>query len=141
VLTFFAQDTGTHKLVYANADLSKAIQAREPTAFCDHWKQASGSDPKMLIMDQKVTTQAVLGELDGRGVKFTTLRMRSASLMKRINSLTATDYKTVMLDRPGPYNRPRVHDDPAVRLEQVPQAHDDMEHDRAADKLVVRVRH
>jgi NADPH-dependent curcumin reductase CurA len=26
-------------------------------------------------------------------------------------------------------------------LEQVPQAHDDMEHDRAAGKLVVRVRH
>ena len=28
---------------------------------------------------EKVTTQAVLGELDGRGVKFATLRMRSAS--------------------------------------------------------------
>ena len=40
-------------------------------------------------MDQKVTTQAVLGELDARGVKFATLRMRSASLMNRINSLTA----------------------------------------------------
>ena len=26
-------------------------------------------------------------------------------------------------------------------LEQVPQAHDDMEHDRATGKLVVRVRH
>jgi hypothetical protein len=29
VLTFFAQDTGTHNLVYANADLAKATQARE----------------------------------------------------------------------------------------------------------------
>ena len=38
VLTFFAQDTGTHNLVYANADLSKATQAREVIAFCDHWK-------------------------------------------------------------------------------------------------------
>jgi hypothetical protein len=57
VLTFFAQDTGTHNLVYANADLSKASQAREVITFCDHWKQASGSDPKMLIMDQKVTTR------------------------------------------------------------------------------------
>src|SRR6266511_1882038 len=28
VLTFFAQDTGTHNLVYANADISKATQAR-----------------------------------------------------------------------------------------------------------------
>jgi len=49
VLTFFAQDTGTHNLVYANADISKASQAREVIAFCDHWKQVSGADPKMLI--------------------------------------------------------------------------------------------
>jgi hypothetical protein len=120
VLTFFAQDTGTHNLVYANADLSKATQAREPIAFCDHWKAVSGSDPTMLIMDQKVTTQAVLGELDARGVKFTTLRMRSASLMTRINGLTGKDYTTVTLDRPGPYNRPRVHEDPAVTLTSYP---------------------
>jgi len=26
VLTFFAQDSGTHNLVYANAELSKATQ-------------------------------------------------------------------------------------------------------------------
>ena len=120
VLTFFAQDTGTHNLVYANADISKATQNREPIAFCDHWKAVSGHDPKMLIMDQKVTTQAVLGELDGRGVKFATLRMRSASLMNRINSLTSKDYKTITLDRPGPYNRPRVHEDPAVTLTSYP---------------------
>ena len=31
----------------------------------------------MLVMDQKVTTQHVLAELDQRGVKFLTLRMRS----------------------------------------------------------------
>ena len=33
-------------------------------AFCDHWNAASGHDPAMLIMDQKVTTHQVLGELD-----------------------------------------------------------------------------
>ena len=113
VLTFFAQDTGTHNLVYANADLTKATQNREAIAFCDHWKQVSGADPKMLIMDQKVTTQHVLGELDARGVKFATLRMRSASLMRYINTLTSSDYTTVPLSRPGPHNRPKVHEDPA----------------------------
>ena len=76
VLTFFAQDSGTHNLVYANADISKATQHREVIAFCDHWKTVSGKDPAMLIMDQKVTNQAVLGELDARGVKFLTLRER-----------------------------------------------------------------
>jgi hypothetical protein len=120
VLTFFAQDTGTHNLVYANADLSKATQAREAIAFCDHWKQVTGHDPAMLIMDQKVTTQQILGELDARGVKFCTLRMRSAALMTYINQLTPADYKTITLDRPGPHRRPKVHETAGVKLTSYP---------------------
>jgi hypothetical protein len=120
VLTFFAQDSGTHNLVYANADISKATQHREVIAFCDHWKAVSGRDPKMLVMDQKVTNQAVLGELDARGVKFLTLRMRSPALVRHIASLTSKDYKTVSLDRPGPHNKPKVHEDSAVKLTSYP---------------------
>jgi transposase len=122
VLTFFAQDTGTHNLIYANADISKATQAREAIAFCDHWKAVSGTDPKMLIMDQKVTTQEILGELDERGVKFATLRMRSRSLVRYINSLAPADFTTITLDRPGPHSKPRVHEDPAVKLTSYPGA-------------------
>jgi hypothetical protein len=120
VLTFFAQDTGTHNLVYASADISKATQNREVIAFCDHWKQASGHDPRMLILDQKVTTQPVLGELDERGVKFATLRMRSPALMKQISALAPADFKTVTLDRPGRHNKPRVHESAAVKLTSYP---------------------
>src|SRR5919197_866265 len=89
VLTFFAQDSGTHNLVYANADLHKATQAREVVAFCDHWKAVSGADPRMLVMDQRLTNQQVLGELDARGVKFLTLRMRSPSLVRTSTTSTA----------------------------------------------------
>jgi transposase len=120
VLTFFAQDTGTHNLVYANADISKATQNREVIAFCDHWKAVSGTDPKMLIMDQKVTTQPILGELDDRGVKFATLRMRSPALMKHINALTSNDFKQITLDRTGRHNKPRVHETTAVKLTSYP---------------------
>jgi len=119
VLTFFAQDSGTHNLVYANAEVSKASQAREVIAFCEHWKAVSGTDPHMLIMDQKVTTQKVLAELDERGVKFLTLRMRSPALVKQISSLAPGDFTTVTLNRPGRYNRPRVHDS-LVRLSDYP---------------------
>jgi transposase len=120
VLTFFAQDSGTHNLVYANAEVSKATQNREVIAFTDHWKAASGSEPAMLVMDQKVTTHTVLGELDARGIKFLTLRMRSPALIKQINALTPGDYKTITLDRPGPHNRPRVHESTAVKLNKYP---------------------
>jgi transposase len=109
VLTFFAQDSGTHNLIYANADLTKAGQAREVIAFCDHWKTVSGADPHMLIMDQKVTTQPVLAELDQRGIKFLTLRMRSPALVNQINALTSADFISTTLNRPGRFNRPKVH--------------------------------
>lgn len=120
VLTFFAQDSGTHNLVYANAEVSKATQAREVIAFCEHWKAVSGTDPHMLIMDQKVTTQPVLGELHERGVKFLTLRMRSPTLVKQINTLTASDFRTITLDRSGKFNRPRVHESTRVALSNYP---------------------
>jgi transposase-like protein len=120
VLTFFARDSGTRNLVYASADLTKATQNREVIAFCDHWKQVSGSDPRMLIMDQKVTTQPILGELDARGVKFATLRMRSPALIRQISALAPADFKTVTLDRPGRYNKPRVHESAAVKLTSYP---------------------
>jgi hypothetical protein len=120
VLTFFAEDTGTHNLVYANADLTKASQNREVIAFCDHWKAVSGADPKMLIMDQKVTTQPILGELDDRGVKFATLRMRSPSLIRQINTLTSTDFKQITISRPGRHNKPKVAESASVKLTSYP---------------------
>ena len=123
VLTFFAQDTGTHNLVYANADLSKATQTREVIAFCDHWKARQRHTTRaMLIMDQKVTTQPVLGELDAPRRQLphpadALARARSATS----TPCTASDYKTVTLDRPGPHNRPRVHEATAVTLTELPR--------------------
>jgi Transposase DDE domain len=110
VLTFFAQDAATHNLIYANADCSKATQAREVIAFCDHWRDLSGADPATVVLDQKVTTQAVLGELDARGVTFITLRMRSVALQRHIAAIDPKAWKTVRLDRDGNYRRPQVVD-------------------------------
>jgi hypothetical protein len=114
VLTFFAQDAGTHNLVYANADISKAAQARETLAFCDHWRQLSGADPATLVLDQRVTTHEVLGELDARGIRFITLRMRSAALVRHINTIDPKAWKTVNLDRDGNYRKPQVVDEQAT---------------------------
>ena len=115
VLTFFAQDSGTHNLVYANADLSKATQNREVIAFCDHWKHVSGHDPHLLIMDQKVTTQPVLAELDTRGIKFLTLRMRSPALQRQINTPAP---QRLQDDHPRPARPPQPA--PRARIHRAP---------------------
>jgi hypothetical protein len=120
VLTFFAQDADTHQLAYANADLSKAEQAREVLAFCDHWKSLTGNDPGLLVFDQKLTTQQVLAELDQRNIHFMTLRMRSTSLMRHIEALPTKAWKTVRLDRDGHYKKPEIVDE-TVRLSDYPR--------------------
>jgi hypothetical protein len=120
ILTFFAQDADTHNLAYANADLSKAQQAREVLAFCDHWKSLTGNDPGLLVFDQKLTTQQVLSELDERGVHFMTLRMRSPSLIKHIDALDSKAWKTIRLDRDGNYRKPELVDE-TVRLSDYPK--------------------
>ena len=119
VLSFFAQDAQTHNLVYANADLAKAAQAREVIAFCDHWRALSGSDPELLVFDSKLTTQQVLGELDARGVRFLTLRMRSPALLRHLDALDPKAWRTVALDRDGDYRKPQVAEE-TVRLSDYP---------------------
>jgi DDE family transposase len=120
VLTFFAQDAATHNLVFANADISKANQAREVIAFCEHWRSLTGHDPGLLVFDQKLTTQAVLAELDERGVTFMTLRMRSPALIRHIDQLDPKAFTTIRLDRDGNYRKPQVVDE-TVRLSDYPR--------------------
>ena len=114
VLSFFAQDSSTDTLVYANADLTKATQAHEVLVFAEHWRALTGNWPALLVMDQKVTTQPVLAELDARSIRFLTLRMRSPALIRHIGALPASAWRTVRLDRDGAYRRPKVVDETAT---------------------------
>ncbi|HEU4899423.1 MAG TPA: hypothetical protein VFX88_17950 [Actinomycetota bacterium] len=111
VLTFFAQDASTDTLVYANADLTRTTQASEVLVFADHWRKLTGRWPALLVMDQKVTTQPVLAELNKRRIDFITLRMRSPALVRHIEALPASAWRTVRLDRDGAYRRPKVVDE------------------------------
>ena len=66
VLTFFAQDHASTEMVYANADITKAEQAREVIAFADYWSRVAGTDPGLLCFDSKLTTYPMLSELCAR---------------------------------------------------------------------------
>ena len=122
VLTFFAEDAATHTLLYANADLSKASQNREVIAFADHWHQVTGHDPALLIFDSKLTTQAVLAELDDREIGFITLRARHPGVTKALAALPASAWTSMTLARAGGRTRRvKVHDDPAATLSAYPR--------------------
>ena len=121
VLTFFAEDADSHTLLYANADLSKATQNTEVLAFADHWQATTGHDPKLLIFDSKVTTQAQLAELTDRGIGFITLRARTPRLTAALHDLPASAWTALTIARAGgKTRRVRVIDDPAAKLSHYP---------------------
>jgi hypothetical protein len=123
VLTFFAQDSGTHNLVHATADTFKATQAREAIASCDHWKERlrerpsdAGQGPEDHHPARPRRTRRPRRQVPHPADAFTALTCH-------INALTGKDFKTVTLDRAGNFGQPahhRVHEDPAVKLTAYP---------------------
>jgi len=111
VLTFFAQDHASTEMVYANADLTKAEQAREIIAFADYWQEVSGSDPGLLVFDSKLTTYKVLSELTQRGIRWMTLRERGPNLIAQLNARPDSDWRAVRIERTGRYRTPEIIDE------------------------------
>ncbi|MGH9224981.1 MAG: hypothetical protein ACRD2W_14670 [Acidimicrobiales bacterium] len=110
VLTFFAQDHASTEMVYANADVTKAEQAREVIAFAEYWKRVAGADPGLLVFDSKLTTYPVLDELAARGITFLTLRQRGPKVLADLAALPASAWTTHNLRRAGRYRHPQIHE-------------------------------
>ena len=110
MLTFFAHDHASQEMVYANADLTKAEQAREVLAFADYWQNVAGSDPGLLVFDSTLTTYTVLDELTARGIRWLTLRERGPKLMADLTARPDSEWKTVRIQRTGRYRAPQIHD-------------------------------
>ena len=118
VLTFFAQDHASTEMVHANAEITKAEQAREIIAFADYWRQATGEDPGLLVFDSQLTTYKVLDELTARGIRWLTLRQRGSTELARLAALPAGTWKTTTIARSGRYRRPQLHED-MIKLKDV----------------------
>ena len=110
VLTFFAQDHASTEMVYANADLTKAEQAKEVIAFAEYWQRVAGMAPGLLCFDSKLTTYTELNELAHRGITFLTLRKRGHKVLDQLAALPDTAWTTYTLKRPGRYRHPHIHE-------------------------------
>ena len=110
VLTFFAQDHASTEMVYANADITKAEQAREVIAFADYWSRVAGTDPGLLVFDSKLTTYAMLDELCARSITFLTLRQRGPKVLEALAALPASAWTTYNVKRAGRYRHPHIHE-------------------------------
>ena len=111
VLTFIAQDGQEHTIIYANAELTAREQSGEVIAFCRFYERTHGQLPKLLVFDQKLTTQEHLAELDEMGVGFITLRQRSPKLTEALEQLPASAWTRTRLDRAGKHKTATYHED------------------------------
>ena len=118
VLTFFAQDHASTEMVYANAELTKAEQAREIITFADYWHAATGEDPGLLVFDSQLTTYKVLDQLTARAIRWLTPRQRGHTELARLAALPAGKWKTATIARSGRYRRPQLHED-MIKLKDI----------------------
>jgi hypothetical protein len=121
VLTFFAQDHASTEMVYANADVTKAEQAKEVLAFAEYWAEVAGSDPGLLVFDSQLTNYAILDELCARNLRFLTLRQRGKRELEQLAALPASAWTSYSIRRSGRYRHPQIHEE-MVQLKGVGQS-------------------
>src|SRR3954453_18795292 len=115
-LVFLARDATERVLCYAHAGVPKAQQPDEVLKFVDFWQSRTGGPPEELVFDSQLTTHAHLSRLNGRGVRFMTLRRRSPGLLRAIWSRPASAWRRITLNSlTRTYRTPKVLDE-RIRL-------------------------
>jgi hypothetical protein len=118
ILAFLAQDADSQAFCYSNANIRKGEEAEEIFRFIDFWTRQHGKAPQQLVFDSKLTTYAALDRLDEAGITFLTLRRRTPTLLKEVEGLAPSAWRTITLDVPHrKYRTPRIFEQKA-RLKQ-----------------------
>jgi hypothetical protein len=111
VLAFLAQDATRRVFCYANAQVRKADQNDEILRFVEFWKERTGKLPAELIFDSKLTTYANLNRLNQMGIRFMTLRRRTAKLLAEIRNEPISAWRRIELEAVSrAYRTPKILD-------------------------------
>ena len=111
VLAFFAQDADAQLFCYSNADVRKGEEGQEVLRFVRFWEKHHRERPHQLVFDSKLTTYAVLSQLNEMGIHFITLRRRSHALVAEVIAQPRSAWRTVELDVPHrKFKTPRIID-------------------------------
>lgn len=112
VLVFLVQDAGTRVFCYAKADVRKEDQNDQILRFVDFWEERTGSVPREVVFDSKLTTYANLNLLNkDRHVDFITLRRRSKRMLEQVEQTPISGWRRIELDGVSRmYRTPRILD-------------------------------
>ena len=109
VLCFLACDAGASVLIFAESSLRKSEQSDAILSFIRTWNDRTGARPTELVFDCKLITFANFARLDELGIRFLTVRSRSARMLFRLAALLAAQWPRVTLSSIG-----RVHSTPRM---------------------------
>src|SRR5262249_4281226 len=115
--TLFVHEADTGNLVFADAGADpRTLKNGFVMAFLDHWRDASGHDPQLLILGRRAASRKVLRQLHDVNVSFLAPRPGSPGLSAYLDALTPRDFRLV---RVGDKDF-KVHDASAVPLPGFP---------------------
>ncbi len=121
ILAFVARDAASRTFAYAHAQVRKEGQMDEILHFVDGWQQRTGRRPAELVFDSRLTTYANLAKLHQWGIRFLTLRRRTAKLLETLMALPAESWRTIRLSNVGrAYRTPRVFEE-MIQLKGYPE--------------------
>jgi hypothetical protein len=100
VLSFFAQESESRVLCYANANLTRADQPGELMKCVEFWRGLTGHDPEWLYFDSEVVPYPELSRLNQRGIHFVTIRRRGAVVVRRLRRLPPQAWQRAVIDTP-----------------------------------------
>jgi hypothetical protein len=100
VLSFFAQESESRVLCYANANLTRTDQPCELMRFVEFWQGLTGHDPEWLYFDSKVVPYPELSRVNRRGIHFVTIRRRGAAVIRRLRRLPPQTWQRAVIDTP-----------------------------------------
>jgi hypothetical protein len=111
ILAFVVHDADRRIFCYANARIRKCDQNDEVLRFIDYWKDRTGSYPKELVFDSRLTTIANLAKIDADEIAFITLRRRTKNLLHEIDQRPLSAWRRIHLNNIGrAYRTPRILD-------------------------------
>ena len=107
MLAILGQDSQNGIICYGDTTVRHENESDAVLEFLDFH---TPNGLKYLVMDSKMTTYQNLNELNKRGIKFVTIRRRSASIMNRI--ATVTEWKSIKIKRAnGKHRNVKVYEE------------------------------
>ncbi len=105
ILAVLAQDPDSGIITYSDTNVRHESKNQVVLEFLDFYGTDNSRELKYLVFDSKFTTYENLRQLDEKGVKFITIRRRGERIIKELESLSASAWKTLRVPTSGSGSR------------------------------------